>query len=30
MIDIAGKQKYLLHDLDGLIQSLDGVELIAT
>jgi hypothetical protein len=30
MIDVTGKQKYLLHRLDGFIESLDGIELIAT
>jgi hypothetical protein len=30
MIDVTGKQKYLLHGLDGFIESLDGVELILT
>jgi hypothetical protein len=30
LIDAIGKQKYLLHCLDGFIESLDGVELIAT
>ena len=30
MIDVTGKQKFRLHCLDGFIESLDGVELIAT
>lgn len=30
MIDVTGKQKYLLHCLDGFIESLVGIELIAT
>ena len=30
MIDVTGKQKHLLHFLDGFIEILDGVELIAT
>ncbi len=30
MIDVTGMQKYLLHGLDGFIESLDGIELIAT